>query len=48
MNYSVEQMHSFLELIAKGSTWKEAIEAIMKMDEQAYFGKIAQYLADEL
>lgn len=48
MNYSVEQMHSFLELIAKGSTWKEAIEATMKMDEQAYFGKIAQYLADEL
>jgi hypothetical protein len=48
MNYSVEQMHSFLELIAKGSTWKEAIETIMKMDEQAYFGKIAQYLADEL
>jgi hypothetical protein len=48
MNYSVEEMHTFLELIAKGSTWEQAIQTTMKMDEQAYYGKIAQYLADEL
>jgi hypothetical protein len=48
MNYSIEEMHSFLELIAKGSTWEQAIQSVMKMNEQAYFTKIAQYLVDEL
>jgi hypothetical protein len=47
MNYTIEQMHTFLELIAKGSTWAQAIEAVTKMDEQAYYSKIGQYLADE-
>jgi hypothetical protein len=47
MNYTIEQMHTFLELIAKGSTWVQAIEAVTKMDEQAYYSKIGQYLADE-
>jgi hypothetical protein len=48
MNYSIEEMHTFLELIAKGSTWEQAIQSVMKMDEQSYYAKIAQYLADEL
>jgi hypothetical protein len=48
MNYSIEEMHTFLEFIAKGSTWEQAIQAVMKMDEQSYYAKIAQYLADEL
>jgi hypothetical protein len=47
MNYSVEEMHTFLELIAKGSTWEQAIQSVLKMDEQTYYGKIAQYFADE-
>jgi hypothetical protein len=47
MNYSIEEMHRFLELIAKGSTWEQAIQTVMKMDEQAYLSKIAQYFADE-
>jgi hypothetical protein len=46
MNYSIEEMHIFLELIAKGSTWEEAIQSVMKMDEQTYYGKIAQYFVD--
>ena len=46
MNYSIEEMHNFLEAIAKGSTWEEAIQSYMKMDEQAYYGKIAQYFVD--
>jgi hypothetical protein len=48
MNYSIEQMHDFLESMAKGSTWAEAIQKVLKMDEQTYYGQIAQYLADEL
>ncbi len=48
MNYTIEEMHNFLELIAKGSTWEQAIQTIMKMDEQTYFSKVAQYLADEI
>jgi hypothetical protein len=47
MNYSIEEMHRFLELIAKGSTWEQAIQTVMKMDEQAYLSKIAQYFVDE-
>ena len=46
MNYSIEEMHNFLEAIAKGLTWEQAIQSIMKMDEQTYYGKIAQYFAD--
>jgi hypothetical protein len=41
-------MHRFLGLIVKGSTWEEAIQAVMKFDEQAYYSKIAQYLSEEL
>ena len=48
MNYSIEQMHDFLESMAKGSTWAEAIQKVLKMDEQTYYGQIAEYLADEL
>jgi hypothetical protein len=48
LNYSIEEMHRFLELIVKGSTWEEAIQAVMKFDEQAYYSKIAQYLSEEL
>ncbi len=48
MNYTIEEMHNFLELIAKGNTWEQAIQTIMKMDEQTYFSKVAQYLADEI
>ena len=47
-NYSIEDMHVFLEAIAKGSTWEEAIQMVLKMDEQAYYGKIGQYLADSI
>ncbi len=46
-NYSIEEMHTFLELIAKGSTWEQAIQTVMKMDEQAYYAKIAQYFVDQ-
>ena len=46
MNYSIEEMHNFLEGIAKGLTWEQAIQSVMKMDEQAYYGKIAQYFVD--
>lgn len=46
MNYSIEEMHKFLEVIAKGSTWEEAIKSIMKMDEQTYYGKIGKYLSE--
>ena len=45
-NYSIEDMHVFLEAIAKGSTWEEAIQMVLKMDEQTYYSKIGQYLAD--
>ena len=48
MNYSIEEMHTFFELIAKGATWEQAIQAVMKMDEQTYFSKIAQYFVDEI
>ncbi len=48
MNYTIEEMHNVLELIAKGSTWEQAIQTIMKIDEQTYFSKVAQYLADEI
>jgi len=48
MNYSIEEMHTFSELIAKGATWEQAIQAVMKMDEQTYFSKIAQYFVDEI
>lgn len=47
MNYTIEEMHNFLELIVKGSTWEQAIQAVMKMDEQAYYAKLGQYFADE-
>jgi hypothetical protein len=47
MNYSIEEMHKFLESISKGQTWEEAIQSVLKMDEQTYLGKIAQYLADD-
>ena len=48
LNYSIEEMHNFLAQIAKGSTWEQAIQSMMKMDEQAYYSKVAQYLADEI
>ena len=48
LNYSIEEMHNFLEKMAKGSTWEEAIQLVLKMDEETYYRKIAQYLADEL
>lgn len=48
MNYSIEEMHTFLEAMAKGSTWEQAIQSVLSMDEQNYYSKIAQYLADEL
>jgi hypothetical protein len=47
-NYSIEEMHVFLETIAKGSTWEEAIQLVLKMDEQTYYSKIGQYLADSI
>jgi phage anti-repressor protein len=47
MNYSIEEMHNFLEAMAKGQTWEQAIQSVLKMDEQTYYGKIAQYFADE-
>jgi len=47
MNYTIEEMHTFLELMVKGSTWEQAIQAVMKMDEQAYYAKLGQYFADE-
>jgi hypothetical protein len=47
MNYSIEEMHSFLEAMAKGSTWEQAIQQVLKMDEQGYYSKIAEYFADE-
>ena len=48
LNYSIEEMHNFLERMTKGSTWEEAIQLVLKMDEETYYRKIAQYLADEL
>ena len=48
MNYSIGKMHNFLETIDKGSTSEEAIQSYMKMDEQAYYGKIAQYFVDAI
>ena len=48
MNYSIEEMHTFLEAMAKGSTWEQVIQNVLKMDQQIYYSKIAQYLADEL
>ena len=47
MNYTIEEMHTFLELMVKGSTWEQAIQAVMKMDEQAYYAKLGLYFADE-
>jgi hypothetical protein len=47
MNYSIEEMHKFLEAMAKGSTWEQAIQQVLKMDEQSYYGKIAEYFAEE-
>ena len=47
MNYTIEEMHTFLELMVKGSTWEQAIQSVMKMDEQAYYAKLGQYFADE-
>jgi hypothetical protein len=41
-------MHVFLEAITKGSTWEEAIQMVLKMDEQTYYSKIGQYLADSI
>jgi hypothetical protein len=43
LNYSIEEMHVFLEAMAKGLTWDQAIQQVLKMDEQTYYGKIAQY-----
>ena len=43
LNYSIEEMHVFLEAMAKGLTWEQAIQQVLKMDEQTYYGKIAQY-----
>jgi hypothetical protein len=48
LNFTIEEMHNFLALIAKGSHWEKAIQMIMNMDEQTYLSKIAQYLADEI
>lgn len=48
LNFTIEEMHNFLTLIAKGSHWEKAIQTIMNMDEQTYLSKIAQYLADEI
>ena len=48
LNYSIEEMHNFLEKMTKGSTWEEAIQLVLKMDEETYYRKIAQYLVDEL
>lgn len=47
MNYSIEDMHKFLEAMTKGSTWEQAIQLVLKMDEQTYYGKIAEYFVDE-
>ena len=33
--------------MAKGSTWEQAIQQVLKMDEQAYYGKIAEYFVEE-
>ncbi len=48
LNYSIEQMHMFLESITKGLTWSEAIQTHLKMDEQSYLTKIAEYFEKEL
>jgi hypothetical protein len=48
INFSIDEMHKFLEVMTKGSTWEQAIQQVLKMDEQTYYGKIAQYLVDEL
>jgi len=48
LNYSVEDMHQFLLSIAKGSTWEQAIQNTMKIDEQSYLLNIAKYLSIEL
>ena len=47
LNYSIEDMHKFLEAMTKGSTWEQAIQQVLKMDEQTYYGKIAEYFVDE-
>jgi hypothetical protein len=47
MNYSIEEMHNFLEAMTKGSTWEQAIQQVLKMDEQGYYSKIAEYFAEE-
>jgi hypothetical protein len=47
LNYSIEDMHEFLEAMAKGLTWEQAIQQVLKMDEQTYYGKVAQYFVDE-
>lgn len=48
LNYSVEQMHIFLEAVTKGMTWEQALVSVLKIDEQTYFANIAEYLADEV
>ncbi len=48
LNYTIEEMHTFLEVMTKGLTWEQAIQQVLKMDEQTYYGKLAQYFADEL
>lgn len=48
MNFTIEDMHDFLLAIAKGSTWEQAIQIIFKMDEQTYFSKIGEYLAEAI
>jgi hypothetical protein len=47
LNSSIEDMHKFLEAMTKGSTWEQAIQLVLKMDELTYYGKIAQYFVDE-
>lgn len=47
LNYSIEEMHRFLEAMTKGATWEQAIQQVLKMDEQAYYGKIAEYFVEE-
>ena len=46
LNYSIEEMHNFFEAMAKGTTWEEAIQQVLMMDEQTYYGKIAEYFVD--
>ena len=47
LNYTIEEMHNFLEAMTKGLTWEQAIQQVLKMDEQTYYGKIAEYFVNE-